>query len=140
MNESVLEIFKIMDWMKVQSRLQLSTAPVSPHVKEIWWASLGQNIGVEIHGKNPRFERPVIIIKVFNLDSFLVIPLTSTLQEDDFTSMIKDNLGNNASARLSQIRTISIKRFLRKMSEIEDNCFDEVLEKLSDLIFNTKLL
>lgn len=31
--------------------------------RQIWWASIGQNIGVEANGKNKKYERPVIILK-----------------------------------------------------------------------------
>ena len=45
--------------------------------REVWWCSLGLNIGVESDGKNEHFERPVWIIKKFNSDMLWVVPLTS---------------------------------------------------------------
>ncbi len=54
------------------------------HEREIWWTSIGLNIGVETDGKNDSFERPVLIIKKFNKDMFWGIPLTSHKKEGIF--------------------------------------------------------
>ena len=34
--------------------------------REIWWCSVGINVGVEVNGKNSKFERPVLVLKKFN--------------------------------------------------------------------------
>ena len=47
------------------------------HEREIWWASIGANIGFEQNGKNENYERPVLIIKKFNKEIFWGLPLTS---------------------------------------------------------------
>ena len=49
-----------------------------PTFKEgkLWWCSIGMNIGVESTGKGERFTRP-IILKKFNTNSFIGIPLTT---------------------------------------------------------------
>jgi hypothetical protein len=36
------------------------------HEREIWWCSMGVNIGDEEDGKNELFERPVLILRKFN--------------------------------------------------------------------------
>lgn len=33
------------------------------HEREIWWCSIGINVGDEQDGKNERFERPVLVLK-----------------------------------------------------------------------------
>ena len=62
--KSILKIF--VAWTKLKVMVHFSEREIYPKTREIWWASLGQNIGVEINGKNDNFERPVVIIKVFN--------------------------------------------------------------------------
>ena len=47
------------------------------HEREIWWCSLGINIGVETDGKNDNFERPILVLKKFNKDMVWVVPITS---------------------------------------------------------------
>ena len=36
------------------------------HEREIWWCSIGLNVGDEQDGKNDYFERPVLVIRKFN--------------------------------------------------------------------------
>lgn len=49
-----------------------------PNFKEgdVWWCAFGENVGVEINGKE-NFLRPVLVFKKYNRFSFLGIPLTS---------------------------------------------------------------
>lgn len=47
--------------------------------REVWWCSLGCNIGTEEDGKNDEFERPVIVFRSFGGSLIWVIPLTTTL-------------------------------------------------------------
>ena len=44
---------------------------------EVWFCSIGENIGREQNGKNNLFERPILIIKKFNREMFWGAPLTS---------------------------------------------------------------
>ncbi|MEK7607883.1 MAG: hypothetical protein AAB484_03120 [Patescibacteria group bacterium] len=46
------------------------------HERDIWFTSIGANIGFEIDGKGEKFLRPVIIIKKFNNESFWGISMT----------------------------------------------------------------
>ena len=67
------EILKtFVSWTKLKVKIHLSEKQIYPRVRGIWWVSLGQNIGVETNGKNDKFERPAVIIKVFNNFSVLV--------------------------------------------------------------------
>ena len=36
------------------------------HEREIWWSSIGLNVGDEEDGKNDLFERPVLVLRKFN--------------------------------------------------------------------------
>ena len=44
---------------------------------DIWWCSLGLNIGTESYGKGETFRRPVLIIKKLSGDACITLPLTS---------------------------------------------------------------
>ena len=39
--------------------------------REIWWCSLGVNVGFEQDGTGQKFDRPVLVIKGFNKNTFL---------------------------------------------------------------------
>lgn len=130
--EKIPEILKIIDWTRIKARLQISEPSLFPYKKEIWWASLGQNIGVETNGKNNKFERPVLVIKVFNVHSLLIAPITSNLNERKFTVSFANHVGEIYLIKISQLRTISTKRLLRKISEISDLDFENVIKFIKE--------
>lgn len=51
------------EWIEVKkSRHDSARLPVIKD-GEIWWCAMGENIGVEINGKNESFARPVLVFK-----------------------------------------------------------------------------
>ena len=65
-NASVVKTF--VAWIKVKIKAHLSERVQSFAEGEIWWVSLGQNVGYEANGKNEKFERPVLVVRKFNKD------------------------------------------------------------------------
>ena len=103
--------------------------------REIWWCSLGKNIGVEVNGKDEGFERPGIILKVFNKDMMWVLPITSSVKKSKFYyNFIFNNI--EQSIMVTQIRTISSKRLRRKIGTISDSDFERILAILIILVKN----
>jgi len=95
--------------------------------REIWWCSLGLNVGYEQDGKNEEFERPVLVIKKFNKEVVWIVPLTSVVKNDKFHYKLKSN---KSFVILSQIKLISTKRFIRRAEKIAELEFKEVVEKV----------
>ena len=62
-------------WNKNKKELENASIKKYVHPKEIWWCSLGVNIGAEIDGKNENFERPIIVMKVYNKETMVILPL-----------------------------------------------------------------
>lgn len=104
------------------------------HEREIWWASLGLNVGDEQDGKNDLFERPVLILKKFNDKVVLILPLTSQSKEGKFYQSIKYG-EKTSTVILSQIRLLSVKRFRRFVRKISYSQFKAVQNKLQNLLF-----
>ncbi len=102
--------------------------------REIWWCSLGINIGVEIDGKNGKFERPVLVYKYISKDSLFVVPLTSKIRNDDYHAEIITNKVTSY-VKISQIRVISSKRLLRKIDTLDTSQFLKIKEKLFHCLF-----
>ena len=90
--------------------------------REIWWCSIGLNIGFEQDGKNINFERPAIILKKFNRYILWMIPLTSKQKTGKYYySFNFKNISNVAI--LSQLRLISSQRLLRKIGMLPEKDF-----------------
>ena len=122
------------EWAKLKPRIHFAERKVFPKKKEIWWARLGQNVGVEVNGKNSRFERPVLIVKVFNADFILVVSISSKEKEGKYYYSFKNPSDEKNVVVLSQIKSISSKRLVRKVGEIETADFSKIVVRLKDMI------
>lgn len=96
--------------------------------REIWWCAFGINIGVEIDGKNGKFERPALILKYINKDMALVLPLTTKDKEDKYHIKIQTDK-MDSFAKISQARVVSSKRLLRKIDTLPEEQFRNLREK-----------
>jgi mRNA interferase MazF len=101
--------------------------------REIWWCALGVNIGYEQDGKNDNFERPILILKIFNKEVLWMVPLTSKAQDEKYYYKFKYKDGEY-SVILSQVRLISSKRLLRKIGSFPGKDFKKVRELITEFI------
>lgn len=124
MNE---DIQHFIEWAKLKIRIHI--APYHRKYfkeREIWWCSLGKNIGYEQDGKNERFERPILIVKKFNHEILWTLPLTRTSKENNKYYFKLEQYGESSFIVLSQLRLVSSKRLLRKMRMIREDEFGAV--------------
>ena len=66
---------KLEKWMWVKNRLRRRDGFPKINQGEIWWASIGENVGIEINGKSNEFIRPVIIYKKLSIFGALDKPV-----------------------------------------------------------------
>ena len=99
----------------------------------MWFVFLGENIGSEENGKGEKFLRPAIVLKKFNNEIFLSIPLTETQRDGEyyFPLILKEK---KSTAILSQIRLIDAKRLHYKIGYIPKQDFKELKTKLTQLL------
>ena len=101
------------------------------HDREIWWCSVGVNIGYEQDGNGENFERPVLILRKFNKYIFLGIPLTTKPKNLELPFYVKlAGAKVESIAILSQIRLLSSKRLLRRIEKIPPELFQKIKERL----------
>ncbi len=118
-------------WHTLKSRIHAKEREVLFHAQEVWWCSLGANVGVEADGKHTLFERPVIIFRKLNSDMFWGLPLTSKEKQSQAFYFRLFLLGKNQIVLLSQMRVLSSKRLIRRLTKLSDTEF---------LSLNTKML
>ena len=53
------------EWIKVKKSLHESSIQKCVKEGEVWWCGMGENVGVEINGKNEEFSRPILVFKKF---------------------------------------------------------------------------
>ncbi len=121
-------------WNEIKKNLNGKMRVPFCYSREIWWCSLGVNVGSEEDGKNNMFERPVLIIKVINKDMIRIVPLTSKIKADPQHVPIKYE-GRIGTLRLSHLKTISTKRLSRKLCTLDEIQFSKVITAIiNDLI------
>jgi mRNA interferase MazF len=106
---------------------------ISFHEREIWWCSVGINLGDEQDGKNSLFERPVLVIKKFNKKIAWVLPLSTKEKEGIYYYTLEYD-GRRFTVLLSQLRLLSNKRFRRFIRKISPHQYFGIKRKLVSLL------
>lgn len=118
-------------WIKKKKEYNLRKVTASFfNEREIWWVSTGVNVGFEEDGKNDNFSRPVLVIKKFNNELFLGVPLSTKLKDNKYYVQISVK-GRIVSAMTSQIRAFSSKRIWDKLAVLDDGDFLKINEEIS---------
>lgn len=117
---------------RVHNRSALQSRPGGDRyfqVRDVWFCSIGINVGHEQDGKHRYFERPVLIIQKFNLDTFWGVPLTSKNKIGVYFSEVHFE-GQRSVVLLSQMRLLDARRLLRKIGRITEAEHAVVIENL----------
>lgn len=124
--------FKDFDnWNRRKKKINEAMPIVYFYEREIWWISMGTNVGVEIDGKNSFFERPVLIIKKINKDLAWILPITSSGKENPYMYYLQVM---DSFISISQFKCISTKRLLRKEGIISINEFAQIIIRILFLL------
>ncbi|HAS84859.1 MAG TPA: hypothetical protein DCS23_02150 [Candidatus Yonathbacteria bacterium] len=124
-------------WNSQKKNLGDSGKKAYAYPREVWWCALGVNVGAEVDGKNENFERPVLVVRVYNKETMLVLPITSKEKLDGFHYEIQIQAKNSKTEeeytkpvwiKLTQARVISNNRLLRKVDTVNQSEFDRVVE------------
>jgi len=117
----------LLDWSKVNVVLWDKSTRIVFNEGEIWWCSIGLNIGEEVFGKGANFMRPVLVFKKFTEDSFLGLPLTGSRKSGSWYIPIKLP-ARESSIMLNQARIIDKKRLQRRMVVLDSLDFQLVIK------------
>ena len=123
------------DWMVVKDDIQDKKRLHNFKEWEIWWCSIGENVGVEINGKGSHFMRPVIIYKKFNRFFFTAIPLTTKDHTEKFPDwyIYFTFKGRDEFAAIYQATSTSAYRLYRKLGEVDDSDASRIIEGYNKL-------
>ncbi len=58
-------------WNDIKKKLDESKKTLFFKERDVWWCSIGLNVGDEENGKNQFFSRPVLVVRKFNNRLFL---------------------------------------------------------------------
>jgi mRNA interferase MazF len=106
---------------------------VIPKEREVYWASIGVNIGYEQDGKGKVFSRPVLVLKKYNRHIFFGIPLSTQIKDGTFFYTL-DLHDNKVSALLVQGRLFDTKRLENRIGMISKDDFSGIKNNLKELL------
>jgi mRNA interferase MazF len=103
------------------------------NVRDVWWCSIGSNVGFEQDGKGGKFARPVVIFRKFNNEIFWALPLTTKSKTGKYyLSVDVANIGKRTII-LSQIRLVDAKRLLGKIGLVEKTDYAKIQKAIMSL-------
>jgi len=119
-------IKRFIEWLGLKEKLNKNDFK-PPLVKEgdIWWISIGENIGSEISGKSELFSRPGIIVKKLSHKFYMVIPTTSQMRDGSWYTKISHNK-LDTYACLHQARTVDFRRLSTRIGQLDSDNFIKV--------------
>lgn len=126
-------------WQLLKKQIHAEEKVPTVRQREIWWCSIGVNIGVEQDGKNALYERPVLIIRKFNHRHFMGVPLTTQLKDFPFRHTIHyrneaEGKVREGQALLSQMRSYDAMRLTRQVAKLGHKQFNELLNEIHAML------
>ena len=97
--------------------------------RDIWWVSVGVNVGFEEDGKNDHFVRPVVVVKKFSRDLFFGLPMSKKIKSNKYYFRVSMG-AEDVSVLMSQMRVFSSKRMWNKLGELDEGDFNDLINYL----------
>lgn len=132
---SVIESFK--KWFQLKLILWHKKKKLFFKERELWWCSLGVNLGEEIFGKGEKFTRPVLVFKKFTSNSFLGLPLTRQRKKGSWYVEIRQK-GKKSCVLLNQARALDKKRLTKRVGTLDDADFQKVQKQFLALYISSQ--
>jgi len=124
---------KFSEWNELKIQLHNNKKEQYFKERDIFWVSIGVNIGFEQDGKGEIFSRPVLIVKKYGKNIFFGIPLSTQLKEGSFFFDFELD-GQKSSALLVQARIYDAKRLENKIEKLSVEDFKRLKIKLGELL------
>jgi len=123
-------------WNEKKKKLHHYGAERFYHEREIWWVSLGVNIGNEQDGTGKNFDRPVVVLRGFNKNTFLGLALTGKKKKGIYYFYLGKIEERDSTAVLSQMRLIDTKRLVRKVGTLDADLFVKLKVAVKKMLFD----
>ena len=118
-----MNLKRFFNWIGLKRKLHYKNhQPPLVSRGDIWWASIGENVGSEINGKNDLFSRPVIIFKKLAHGFYFVIPTTTQVREGSWYVKFRQQ-EKEMVACLHQSRSLDYRRLSSKLGTMDDQDF-----------------
>jgi mRNA interferase MazF len=116
------------EWTALKVRLNEGETPTFRE-REVWWCSVGVNVGYEIDGKNNLFNRPVLVLRKTSKQTFFGVPLTSKEKPAPWGIPVVLK-GRTSHIILGQLRVFDAKRLNQVYGKVSDPEFEKIKDAL----------
>lgn len=113
------------EWCKLKIAIWNQESKAVFKQGDVWWCSLGVNLGEEMFGKGAKFTRPVLIFRKFTGNSFLGLPLTKHEKRGSWYVEITIHK-EKRWVMLNQARILDRKRLTNRIAELDGADFGRV--------------
>jgi len=124
-------------WNGKKKMLDTGITNADCHEREIWWCSIGVNVGSEQLSQTEDFSRPVVVVRRFTRDIFWGVPLTTKIKEH-IPFRVKFMIGEQANdALLLQMRAYDRRRLVRKIGVVSEEKFATLTKAIVEAVKTT---
>ncbi|MCE9517767.1 type II toxin-antitoxin system PemK/MazF family toxin [Candidatus Nomurabacteria bacterium] len=102
--------------------------------RQIWWCSVGRNVGFEENGKGDQFIRPMLVIKGFSKELCLCLPITTKNKKGVYYYPLNLSDNKDRFVILSQLKTIDTKRLLKKVGILDSDQYTKIKQAIIDML------
>ncbi len=121
------------DWNELKKKINKRNKKLKFKNKDIFFISIGKNVGYEQYGKGKEFLRPVLVLKKLSKETFFGIPLTSKEKVGNYYFSFKHR-NKISTAMFNQARVFDIKRVKFSYGSVGRNTFEKIRRKFSEFI------
>ena len=102
--------------------------------RDIWWCSLGVNVGFGQDGRGKLYRRPVVVVRGLSHQTCVVVPLTTSPKKNRHRVKLGKAIGDkSSSAIISQLKVVDTKRFVRRVGVLEKEKFTTLKNAVRNL-------
>jgi hypothetical protein len=120
------------EWHQVKTQVQHRNPPYFRE-REIWWCYMGMNIRHEADGKGGEMRRPVLVLRKFNADCFIGIPLTTVIKDNPYYFRFHFQ-GRMQCAMISQLKMMDASRLINSMGRMKSYPFNALKDKVKEML------
>ena len=121
-------------WNALKKQLDCKKKIIDFYEGNIYFMSVGHNVGHEVYGKKELFLRPVLVYKKLTKTTFLGIPLTSQKKEGSYFFEFSYKKNKKSVALLHQMRVYDIRRSEYLSGKINKNTKKNLEAKLLEFM------
>lgn len=121
------------NWNEKKKYLEIKNRKFLFKEGDIWWCSVGINVGNESCGKGRDFRRPVLVLKKLSYNCFIGIPISTQPKVGEWFCEIDTILGKR-TALMYQIRMFSFSRLQHRLFALDEENVNMIKQKLEKLL------